>query len=459
MFKFSVILAGLLIACQPLTDGPDSVGINAVVTRRCVPCHNEGGIEHPLVDGMGAWMTSRVLDRTMPPGQPSVLTPELRDDPRLSFEEVGIFKAWKASGFAEKLEQSSAPLRQGCAMPVIMSEAYTPPDPLAGGSVDEYRCFLLPTEGLSGRTIKSYTWITGQPTEMHHIVAVVVDAAGAMKYRGLGQGWPCAQGLDVAAIASLGSGGTHETRTKDFGPDAGVVIPIEGGIIIQMHYLLGRRLPDQSGLCLELTESEPLTIQDFVTTAPAELPPAVGTSLDPNSPLSRAYALNRPVTGWTAQQIQGNDDQILANCNTSLEQYLAQFTRGVGTSKCVKRINITGEIRNVHLHAHTYAVGGRIILHKANGTETLLLDYTAPRYLWAWETIFGLQQSVPVVADDQIEVQCDFDNSPANQWSRQYGPSLTGALAADPVDSFYVPGTPTRAGEMCDGTVSIAVMH
>lgn len=453
------IFVAALAACSPASIDPTPPDINAVVSTRCSPCHRDGGIERPLVDGLGPWMVARVLDGSMPPGLPSRATPLLRDDPRLTPAEVLAFQQWRAAGYAPPLQAASTP-SSSCTRPLLMAEAYTPPAPLPGGGADEYRCFLLPLGGLGGKTIRSFSWAVGQPEEMHHIVAVVVDAIGVARYSNLPQGWSCPQGLEVAAVASLGSGGTHDTRPKDFGPGAGVAVPSGGGIVVQMHYLLGRGLPDRSGVCLDLVDSLPLSVQDLVVSAPAELPPPQGVSLDPTSPLSRDYALSRPFDGWTAQQIRDNDDKLLADCGYTLgSYYAAQLSGGRIVSRCRKRVGVAGEIRNVHLHAHTYAVGGTLRLLRGDGTSTQLLDYSSPKYLWSWETIWGLQQGVEVAPDDQVEVTCEWDNSVANQWSLQYGPSLTGSPAADPVTPAYVPGIGSRAGEMCDGTVSIAVLH
>ena len=293
---------------------------------------------------------------------------------------------------------------------------------------------------------------------MHHIVAVVVDAAGVTKYSGMPSGWDCPQSLEVPAVASLGSGGINELERKDFGPNAGVLIPPGGGIVIQMHYQLGRGIPDRSGLCLDLVDSVLLDVSDIVVSAPAELPPPGGASFDPASPLSRAFAFNLPFAGWTPDQVRALDDGLLANCGYDLASYyFAQPGDGTVTSKCSKRVGMNGEIRNVHLHMHTYGVGGSIILRRADGSSQVLLDYSTPKYLWSWETIWGLSDGVAVYPDDLVEVTCKWDNRPANQWSQLYGPSLTARQVDDPVEAAYVPGLGVRAGEMCDGTVSVAV--
>lgn len=453
----SALLCCCLLACSE-AEPPNGVAAaaSAVVSSRCSPCHRDGGIEKPLVDGLGPWMLQRVLDRTMPPGQPSADTPRLRDDPRLSDNEVVAMKAWGDAGFPP-LASVTPTQSISCDAPLLIN-AYTPPSPVPGGGEDQYRCFLLPTDGLGEKTIRSFSWLVGQPSQMHHVVAVVVGADGVTKYANLPNGWECPQSLEVAAVASLGSGGTHELGRKDFGPDAGIPIPPGGGIIVQMHYLLGRGLPDRSGLCLDLVDSTPLHVVDVVVSAPAELPPPLGVSVDATSPLSRDYAQHLPFTGWTPDQVRALDDGLLAGCGYTLSSYYAaQLGDGRVTSRCRRRVGVTGEVRNVHLHMHTYGVGGRVKLIRTDGTESLLLDYSTPKYLWSWETIWGLGDGVSVAADDEVEVTCEWDNSPENQWSRQYGPSLTGQRVVDPVEATYVPGLGVRAGEMCDGTVSVAV--
>lgn len=451
------------LACSD-TQSEHHADISAIIADRCSSCHGEGKIEHTLFAQQGPLMLSRVLDKSMPPGQPSSLTPPLQHDPRLSAEEIQIFRDWAASGFPEFEPAKNNPPGAACDTSVVMANPYTPPPPLPGGSMDEYRCFLLPNAAVQGRTISSFRWVVGQPKEMHHIVAVVVDAAGVAKYQGKPQGWACAQGLDVAFVASLGSGGMFDTSLNDYGADAGLVIPPGGGLVIQMHYLRGLGLPDQSGVCLNFASAPtPRFMQDIIATAPAELPCPSGVSSDPMSGCNRDNAIDKTPDSWTPEQVRQTNDMQLKNCGYTLQSYYDSQDFGASPflvkSTCSVPIGGNGNIRTVHLHMHTYGKNGQLRLLHKDHTSTLLLDFSDPGYLWSWESIFSLASPIAVTTDDRLEVTCIWDNSPENQWSATYGPSLTDKKAVDPIRPAYVPGISARFAEMCDGTIGVAILR
>lgn len=446
----------LSFACSPAQ--PQHIA--DVVSANCAQCH--GINEVPLSSQIGSLMLARVRDRTMPPGQVGTATPVLRHDARLSFADVQVFEDWAAAGYPD-FEGATSPVQQHCDLLLQPLQAYTPPQPTT--YADQYRCFLLPTAPIQGRDIASYAWAIDKREEMHHIVAVVVDAANVSRYRGLLDGWTCSQGLDVGVLSSLGSGGKLAGQLNTFGEDAVVHVPTDGGLVIQMHYVLGLTQPDRSGVCLNFADAAPTArMVDVLVTAPAELPPPQGVSASGSSPLSRANATSRPFEGWTPEQVLAADDQMLADCGYSLAAYYnSQPNDGSGlvTSRCRKRVGLTGTIRTAHIHMHTYGKRGHLRLWRSSGEVVTLLDYGNsdgdPAYNWAWEAIESLVKPVAVSADDEIEVECGWDNGWANQWSLQYGPSLTGSRAEDPATPAYVPGVGARFGEMCDGTIGVAV--
>jgi hypothetical protein len=73
-----------------------------------------------------------------------------------------------------------------------------------------------------------------------------------------------------------------------------------------------------------------------------------------------------------------------------------------------------------------------------------------PRWNWAFESAYALEQGVPVRAGKHLRVSCTFDNGLANQWSALTGEPGHGAPARPPqLAPGYLIAAPSRAAESC----------
>lgn len=460
--KRSLILYVLLSACGYSSNWtPETVG--SLVSRRCAPCHHEGGAAVPLSAQLGGLMLDRVERHLMPPGQPAADSPPLADDPRLTRDELDVFTTWASRGYPEFA--AAAQPDAFAANASLRIAGYRPTAPTPGGAPDEYRCFAMHGDPIGGKWIRGYRWVVGVPAEVHHLGSSVVDASSLALAQAMdrGNGWDC--GIDAAAgqipwLASLGTG-AGGSRPVVFPDGAGIYVPPGGGMIYGVHYVKGISLLDVSGVDLALTDVPARPVSEVVAIAPAEMP----CSKDPrglpaSDPCSRAAAM-RSMPGTDAGWLQGINDMWLTRCGYTLDSYYRELPFDDGSaehflirSQCTSdAIAAPGMAIGVHLHAHTYTTGGSVRLVRSSGAKVELVHYDA--YDWAWETSLILRDPVRVEPGDRVEVECQWDNGRARQWGTS-GPAFHGA-AQPPLDPpRYHPTATLKEHEMCNGSVQVA---
>jgi hypothetical protein len=67
----------------------------------------------------------------------------------------------------------------------------------------------------------------------------------------------------------------------------------------------------------------------------------------------------------------------------------------------------------VNLHMHERGSHGQVAIRHADGSTTCLLQ--VDRWSYDWQTDYVLQTPVTLEPDEQLLVECHFDNSPGNQ--------------------------------------------
>jgi hypothetical protein len=70
-------------------------------------------------------------------------------------------------------------------------------------------------------------------------------------------------------------------------------------------------------------------------------------------------------------------------------------------------------IHTLGLHMHTLGQSASLFVERAGGEQECLLDI--PQWDFDWQLGYELTEPVHVAAGDELHIECEWDNSPANQ--------------------------------------------
>lgn len=346
---------------------------------------------------------------------------------------------------------------------------YTPK--ATGGARDDYHCFLLEPKLSSDRYVTGTTVVPGRPANVHHVILYEVlpqDAAAARAEdaKSGGRGWTCFGGPGVGVTAGQRAPGESRLdgvrrnlnnarwlgawvpgkQNANFRAGTGMLLPKQSLIVMQVHYNLQRlALPDRTRVILTTASTQkPLVpLASMLLPAPVELPCADG---------STASGCQRATTLAAARRAYGprsarTPDGLLALC----DQSLAQHQRPVGdasriTARCDSTIGGPTTIYGVAGHMHLRGKDIAIVLNPGTARAKVLLHI--PRWDFAWQDFYLLQQPIVAKPNDVIRVTCRFDNSAAGQ------PKTT--TRASPSTPRYVLWGEGTADEMCLGILQVA---
>jgi hypothetical protein len=176
--------------------------IRPIVEARCLGCHVEGASgPFPLdtferVQGLGALVVAAVTSRRMPPwlADDTDCTP-IRDDQRLSDEQLTLFTAWEADGFPVGNEADfvalPGPTQREIGEPDVIIKA-TRPFQLTGG-IEDYFCLRTDASFAEDTFVTAMDMVPEHDEYVHHAIINV--------------------GATCSALGTLASTGTHPHRS------------------------------------------------------------------------------------------------------------------------------------------------------------------------------------------------------------------------------------------------------
>ncbi|MCB9744782.1 MAG: hypothetical protein H6740_19465 [Alphaproteobacteria bacterium] len=382
----------LLLAACAGKDAVDSAGptptwsehVAPIVTSRCVGCHAEGGIgpmpleTYAQVSAAADWVADAVVDRRMPPGQPSTECGDFIGDPSLDPEDIETIARWAEGGAPEGDPSLLGELTVGdpewetlalsrVDLTLEMPEPFTPTE-----EPDDYRCFLLDWPEEETTYVTGFGMAPGNPEIVHHVIAFVVGASGRAAFEALdaadeGAGYACygGPGGEGAGQASWLGGWAPGQEGMD-GP-AGTGIEVEPGslIILQMHYNLEGvdAQPDQTQALFKLDAEveRPAILQPF-----ADLAWVFGHELD--IPAGESGVTHSYSSSWPAPRV----------------------------------------LYQVGMHMHELGRSGGLRLRRADGREECVLEID--RWDFNWQIPYILREPITIEPEDELEVSCTFDN-------------------------------------------------
>jgi mono/diheme cytochrome c family protein len=371
--------------------------VHPILQSRCAGCHRDGGIgsfsldEDPeAAQAYAPVIALNTTERVMPPFLPGELSPALREDMRLSDDEIATLSAWSAAGAPLGDPADRQPVEPPAGFPLADPDLdfdigvdYTPDATLT----DDYRCFAVPIDVPARRMAVGYRITPGSARVVHHVIVSLVSAEDAATLADLDAetperaGWPCfggalPQGIDIEQVGRIGSWTPGQDGRLAY---PGTATPVPPGVtaVVSMHYNT-----------LNGVESDRTRVEVFLE--PEE-------SQDDLLPLRGVGAVSRDI------EIPAGESEVVISATRSIAEWMAGAPNGL----------TEGWALGASAHAHLLLVRHRLTLNAGTDGERILLDI--PRWNFHWQGQWLYQEPIQVRATDTLTIDCTYDNSPEHR--------------------------------------------
>ncbi|MCX4247365.1 monooxygenase [Paraliomyxa miuraensis] len=409
--------------------------IEPIVRDKCANCHRPGEVAPFPLDTYEDFVTYgpaaiwAIEQDVMPPWGPDDACNQYADPLSLEPEHKDQLLAYLATDMPQGDPEDAPPADPPPPelVPDVMLEmpqSYTPD----ASTPDDYRCFLIPMpeDMTEEQFMTGFEVYPGERAIVHHVIAFQIDPGNEGPYVDLDAADP------EAGYTCFGGPGMLDGSARWLGawvPGVGASIAPEGvgqrilpgsTIVFQVHYnTVGNAgLSDRSAIGLRLQPSVdrpavlmPLADLGWLTGTTSMLIPAGDANVTHEATMDRTHPvfLNGVLPGIGAQ---ADDDLIV-------------WTAG--------------------LHMHLFGTRGRLTVRDSGGgNEQCMLD--VPEWDFDWQSSYALAQPITWTADQELHLQCWWDNSAENQ------PVVDG-IQLDPVDRNWGDGT---LDEMCLGILYVS---
>jgi mono/diheme cytochrome c family protein len=401
--RWALLCPLVLVACTSPVEVPHceepalSVGtatvswhreVRPIIFGRCSTCHVEGGhapfalTGYPEAAAYAPAIRDAVLHKRMPPWQPASCCNQFADNFGLSDPQIELIVRWIDQGAEEgDRDRPAPPLPPVGGLSRVDLELTIPvgyrPQPKPG-HVDDYRCFLLDWPEEQPVVVSGLNPVPGARPIVHHLIVTALDpdeaeaVAGEVAEDGR-PGLPCEGGLGEFASGQVLGG---SLIGGDFPDGIGARIEPGSKILLNVHYSVTDLAPPEDRTTiqfrLEPGDTPLLEVKPMVLANPAWL---VGGAMTVKAGEVRTYA-------------HRVDPRL---------QTLGKRTL----------------LRGLTPHMHYLAQGMIVTLLRDDGTRTCLLD--VPRWEFGWEQPYWFTTPISLEPGDELQVQCTFDNTAANQ--------------------------------------------
>ncbi len=389
--------------------------VRPIFETRCARCHVDGGIggfaltTWAEAEQWAGAAGAAVLAGRMPPWKAASCCQDYRNDFDVTPEEAALIQAWADAGAPEGDEADYVPPDvPSTALPRVdlsleMSEEYLPTP--AGGETDLERCFLLDWPASETRYVTGLGVRPGNPALVHHAIVFIAGPEVVAGFEALdaadpGAGWSCPGGVVWGATGWIG-GWSPGWEAQVFPGDLGQEVASGSKLILSVHYSVEEPVlaPDRTTVDLLLADTVSGGLESISVYDPAWL--SGGLVI----PAGDADVVHSHVMTPTPRA-DGEDRELVA----------------------------------VNLHMHERGRRGQVAIRHQDGSTTCLLQIDDWDY--DWQSDYQLDAPITLRADDQLLVECHFDNSASNQ--RVVGGSLETPRALNWADDE----------EMCVGFVT-----
>jgi hypothetical protein len=384
--------------------------IRAVLEANCTGCHFTGGIapfpldNWPAVQSAAPGVLADVASGKMPPWLADESCHPLRDSPALSAETKSLFVKWQS----DKMPEGNA---ADYKKPVIktvdigpatsvwpMKSSYSTPKNIN----DNYRCFLLPGTFASDTYITAVNIEPGQSSIVHHVQIHTIPAAGVAQAQ-MQDGSDGNPGWDCSGTTSIIAGDYNlfswrpGTQTAVFEPGDAVLVDAGTAVIMQVHYNTQNLKPGQ-------TPPADLSKVSFWTLPEGKLPDRI----------IRRYGL----FGFPLNIPAGD------------AHYSVVSSYPMSTVSTVGSGFLAGELVGETPHMHHLGTTLSVKMSSPTGAKTCAIDVPHWNFEWQMDYFYAPGTGVPFTENDTLAVECDYNNSAANQ------PSINGVQLTPTAVSF-----------------------
>ena len=401
--SLSISVAASFSACSALDAGPESPGpgdppgtvaepldyhrdAKALLGRYCTDCHQAGGIapfsltDYAAAKAQASQIKGAIMGGSMPPWMPSDNGVPLLHSRKLRPEDRAALLSWIDQGAPEGDPQAASRI----VLPPADKVEPPRPDVVADMGLtyqpnpkvtDDYRCFVIDPNLTADRYLRAVDVQPGNRRLVHHVILFEIPADAAAKVRSkdaaeAGPGYTCFGGAgsnSAQMVAGWAPGGVPG-RLRD---DEGILLRKGSLLVMQVHYnnRQNNGQGDRTVATLELLAERPAHQLILLPVAnPDKLMIKAG---DPNA------------------------QQIIAVPVSLIMSYAK-----IGGSELV--------LSGTTPHMHT--LGKRVV---TSVNDSPLVEI--PRWDFHWQMAYQFQNPVALRPTDSLVVECDYDNSFANQ--------------------------------------------
>jgi len=339
-----------------------------IIERRCVSCHQDGGIapfamnSHQMLQGWSPMIRETLLTKRMPPAQ---IDPDFvhlyQDQSHITIAETQTLIHWIEAGapntgdndpLAEIVHEAPEwELTERWGEPDMVVSI--PPQEIPATGVVDYRNIALPLNNEEELWVKGVEFKPGDRQVLHHIIAFTFGPDGVNQFDVLNQG--------------IGMGAYAPGNAPNTFPDnSGYPLRAGGGLLLQMHYTTsGKETVDASEIAIYLHDEKPAKT-------------VFGGSA---SDLNIAVPPHAKRHEMTASKVFPQDS------------YLTML--------------------GPHMHYRGYDADFTLIY--PDGTEERLLN--VPNYQFNWQTTYDFKEPKFIPAGTEMVFNGTFDNSAMNPYN------------------------------------------
>ena len=448
VFGGATALAAL--ACDPgdagTTDGGTTGTVQSDVTfhkdiepilqRSCLGCHRVGEIagfsleKYDDAKPMAALMAAQVETRLMPPFHAADTadckpTHGFKDDPRLSDDEVALFKAWKEAGAPEGNPADAPPpyVAEDQALPNSDLDLTAKTAETIEGGNDIFQCVVYDPALTEDKWLDGINIVPGNRKVAHHALMFRTPRADAAALSGGAERFDCFGAPPGDLVGAWAPGATPLVLP----PDVGFQMTTDDVIVVQMHYhpTLDSSEVDQSTVQFRYIDSEP------------------------------AWSFQFALVGNAGSAGQG----LLADPD---DRGMPEFRIPAGSKDHVEDMAFTVPdtagfdvpVLLVGTHMHYVGFDGRFSVKRANPGSNQLADecfVETPNWDFNWQRGYMYDTPIselPTIATgDTLQVHCEYNNTMGNVFVQD---ALKQQGLAAPEDVYL---GETTLDEMCLGVL------
>jgi hypothetical protein len=425
-------------AADSAEDGADPGGeptyyadVYPILQTRCAGCHRDGGIAPFSIDEDPAAaqiyapvMAQAAADRVMPPFLPGPESPPMREDIRLSDDEIATLSAWSEAGAPLGDAEDKVAVEPPVGFPLEDPDLefdigvdYAPDT----AQTDDYHCFAVPIDVPDPRMAIGYRITPGNPAVVHHVIVSLVSAEDAQALADLDAetpeqpGWPCfggalPQGSGIRQVGRIGAWTPGQDGRLAY-PGTAIPVPSDVVAVMQVHYnTLNGTGTDRTGVEVFF---EPEESQDELLR------------------LGGAGAVSRDI------EIPAGDEEVVVSETRTIAEWRSD--RGADSDGAS---DDEAWAVAAAAHGHLLMVRHRLTLNAGTDDEHILLDI--PRWDFHWQGQWLYQEPIAVRGSDTLTIDCTYDNSREHR----------SQVGLDPQSETVTWGEGTT-DEMCMGSISL----